>query len=67
MDWNHFVFVWFMNAIPGSAGFELWFLENLAVYMQGNIWETLKCVPHETLYSQFCEMERLFSYGFHNS
>jgi len=37
-DWYHILFenLWFKDVIPGIAGIQLWFLKNLALYMQGN-------------------------------
>lgn len=37
------------------------------LYAGKQIWETLKCLPHQTLYNQFIELGRLFPCGFHNS
>jgi hypothetical protein len=52
-DWNHFLLdnLWFMDVIVGSAGILVMVPQKLGhVYAGKRIWETLKCLPPQTLY-----------------
>ena len=53
MDWNHFLLenLLFMDVIPESAGILVMVSQKFGrVYVGKQIWETLKCLPPQTLY-----------------